>query len=259
MVTPVTHPEPWTLFFCDLVDSTGLIDELGDMKWAELSALHDGIAREIIAAHGGREIDKTDGFLVIFRRPIEAVQAALEYHENLAGNPELAEAGLKARVGIHYGEVILRTNEAEAVARGAKPVEVDGLKKPKAARIMALGQGGQTLLTRAAYDMARRAAVGNAALPRDIRWLEHGMFEVQGCAIHWRCSKSGCLRTRRFRRLPIHPRLGSWAVPAAPTESHPHPRRLRPGPRVGNSKRPSSAILEIPSACAISPSFTATC
>ena len=29
--------------------------------------------------HGGREIDKTDGFLVLFERPVQAVGFALGY------------------------------------------------------------------------------------------------------------------------------------------------------------------------------------
>ena len=40
---------------------------------------------------------------------------------------------LKARAGLHVGSVILRENSAEDVARGAKPLEVDGLAKPTAA------------------------------------------------------------------------------------------------------------------------------
>ena len=51
---------------------------------------------------------------------------------------------LKARAGLHVGAVILRENSADDVARGAKPLEVDGIAKPTAARVMALAQGGQT-------------------------------------------------------------------------------------------------------------------
>ena len=43
--------------------------------------------------------------------------------------------------------VTLRENAPEDVARGAKPVEVEGLAKPLAARVMSLARGGQTLLT----------------------------------------------------------------------------------------------------------------
>ena len=68
---------------------------------------------------------------------------ALAYHRALAALP----VPLKARAGLHVGPVILRENSAEDVARGAKPLEVDGLAKPTAARVMSLARGGQTLLT----------------------------------------------------------------------------------------------------------------
>ena len=52
--------------------------------------------------------------------------------------------------------MILRENPAEDVARGAKPLEVDGLAKPTAARVMSLAHGGQTLLTPEAREAAGR-------------------------------------------------------------------------------------------------------
>ena len=67
------------------------------------------------------------------------------------------------RTGIHLGEVILRRKPAEHVARGAKPVEVEGLAKPTAARIMSLADPNQILLTRGTFDLAHRA-VGSKRL-----------------------------------------------------------------------------------------------
>ena len=64
---------------------------------------------------------------------------------------------MAARVGLHVGAVTLRENSAQDVARGAKPVEVEGVAKPLAARVMALAQGGQLLVTGAALG-----ALGNA-------------------------------------------------------------------------------------------------
>ena len=78
---------------------------------------------------------------------------------------------LKARAGLHVGPVILRENSAEDVARGAKPLEVDGLAKPTAARVMSLARGGQTLLTPEA-----REALGDTDLPT----LSHGHWMIKG-------------------------------------------------------------------------------
>ena len=69
---------------CDLADSTALVERLGDLHAAELFRKHDRLARTLVHQHGGREIDKTDGFLMMFDRPIEAVAFALAYQRELA-------------------------------------------------------------------------------------------------------------------------------------------------------------------------------
>jgi len=81
---------------------------------------------------------------------------------------------LESRVGIHLGEVVIRRNSDEDIARGANVVEVEGLAKPFTARLMSLAVGRQTLLSRTAFDMARRAAVGADSEIGELRWLAHG-------------------------------------------------------------------------------------
>jgi hypothetical protein len=59
------------------------------------------------------------------------------------------------------------------VARGAKPLEVDGLAKPTAARVMSLARGGQTLLTPEA-----REDLGKTVL----KTQSHGHWQIKGVA-----------------------------------------------------------------------------
>ena len=129
------------LLVTDVVDSTRLAAELGDVKVAELWAAHDRVARDLLARHDGREIDKTDGFLLLFEEARDAVEYALAYHA------ALSDLQLEARAGLHVGDVVLRENTPEDIARGAKPLEVDGIAKPVAARVMSIAEGGQTLAT----------------------------------------------------------------------------------------------------------------
>ncbi len=68
---------------CDLVDSTALIEQLGDRKGAAFMQQLDRVARDLLQRHRGREIDKTDGFLLLFDRPIQAVAFAVEYQRML--------------------------------------------------------------------------------------------------------------------------------------------------------------------------------
>ena len=122
------------LLLTDIVDSTRLWETLGDATMAELLASHDRLARDLIPAWRGREIDRTDGLLLLFSSAADGLGYALDYHRALAalGSP------LRARAGLHVGPVMLRENSAADVALGAKPLEVEGVAKPLAARVMSL-------------------------------------------------------------------------------------------------------------------------
>ena len=143
------------LLLTDVVDSTQMSERIGDAAMAAVWAAHDRVARDLLPLWRGREIDKTDGMLLLFNAADDAVRYALAYHRALAALP----LPLRARAGLHVGPVILRENSADDVARGAKPLEVDGLAKPTAARVMSLARGGQTLLT----PEARAALNDNSA------------------------------------------------------------------------------------------------
>jgi len=174
------QPQLRTVLVCDLVDSTGLVERLGDVRATDLIRRHDRLAREAMARHGAREIDKTDGFLLLFDRPIDALAFALDYQRNLAALGEEWQLKLGARVGIHVGEVLVWSNAERDVAAGAKPLEVEGLAKNVAARLMALAHGGQVLLSETAYTLAQRA--GDELEARGCRplWLSHGRYRLKG-------------------------------------------------------------------------------
>ena len=158
------------LLFTDVVDSTARVAALGDAAAASLWADHDRAARELLARHGGREIDRSDGFFLLFDDMDDAAAFAMGYHA------ALAPLGLSARVGLHVGEVAMRANPAEAVARGAKPLEVDGLAKPLAARVMSLTRGGRTLLS------AEAAAALGERVPAGGTLRSHGHWRLKGIA-----------------------------------------------------------------------------
>ena len=162
-------PTLHALLLTDVVDSTRLTEELGDAAMAALWTAHDRVARDLLPTWRGREIDKTDGMLLLFDDVTDAVGYALAYHRALAAR------GLpfKARAGIHVGLVSLRPNPPEDVARGAKPVEVDGLALPIAARVMSVALGAQTLLSADA-----RLALG--VVPQ--RVVSHGHWRMHGVA-----------------------------------------------------------------------------
>ncbi len=159
--------ETKALLLTDVVGSTQLSERLGDAAMADVWAAHDRAARDLLPVWRGREIDKTDGMLLLFDSAADAAGYALACHRALAALP----VPLQARAGLHVGPVLLRENTPEDVARGAKPLEVDGLAKPMAARVMSLAAGGQTLATAEAL-----AALGETALAHQ----SHGHWVMKG-------------------------------------------------------------------------------
>jgi predicted ATPase len=139
---------------------------------ADVWAAHDATARELLPAFHGREIDKTDGFLMLFERASDAVAYALAYHRALRDVSARLGIVFAARAGLHVGPVTLRENPAEHVARGAKPLEVEGIAKAVGARVMAIAGAGQTLLTATAAD----------GLPDGLRLQSHGHWRLKGVA-----------------------------------------------------------------------------
>jgi predicted ATPase/class 3 adenylate cyclase len=157
------------LLLTDVVDSTKLAESIGDAAMAEVWTSHDRVARDLLPKFRGREIDKTDGMLMLFDGAADAVAYALAYHRALADLP----VPLKARAGIHVGAVTLRENSAADIALGAKPIEVEGLAKPTAARVMSLARGAQILLTTEA-----REDLGKT----EFKVVSHGHWMVKGVA-----------------------------------------------------------------------------
>src|SRR5262245_20731233 len=96
------QPVRRVLVVTDVVDSTKLTAELGDARAATLWANHDDQIRRLVSAHGGREIDKSDGFLLLFESVPDATAFQSAYHA------ALTSLSLRARVGLHVGDVVLR-------------------------------------------------------------------------------------------------------------------------------------------------------
>lgn len=179
--TPVTPvPQVRTLLLTDLCDSVALVEKLGDAAAAELFQRHDRLVLQLQQQWEGRLIDRSDGLLLLFERPINGLAFAIDY---LRGLRELGRARglvLHARAGMHVGEVLTWYNSAEAVQAGAKPLEVEGLAKPLAARLMALARPGQILLSAVAESLTRRAAPELGASGEQLRWKSHGRWRFKG-------------------------------------------------------------------------------
>jgi class 3 adenylate cyclase len=89
-----------TFLFTDIVESTKLLETLGDEKWKRLLARHDELVREAVADAGGEIVKQTgDGFFVSFENPKAAIDAAVAIQRTLAAEIVAPDV----RIGAHSG------------------------------------------------------------------------------------------------------------------------------------------------------------
>ena len=178
--TDPREPTLRTIAVLELADRTAMIDRLGDLRAADLIRRHDRLVRDLVRRHRGREIDHSGGFLLLFERPLQAVVFALEHQRRLQELSQLEHTPMAARIGIHVGEAVLWENSADEIARGARPIEVEGLARPVAVRLMDLALPGQTLLSSIARELAEQAEAELREAVRTPIWKAHGRYRFDG-------------------------------------------------------------------------------
>ena len=143
-----------TILFTDVVGSTVLAERIGDNAWRKLLADHNDRMRFQLALHRGREIKETgDGFLALFDGTARAVRCAAAMRESVA------ELGLRIRAGIHTGEVELVPNDVRGVAVHT------------AARILALAEPGEVLVSATTYELLAGSGIA---------FTDRGSHELKG-------------------------------------------------------------------------------
>jgi class 3 adenylate cyclase len=136
--------ETFTFLFTDIQGSTALLHRLGESLYAQLLADHHSLIRSGLAAHDGTEVDTPgDAFFAVFSSPRACVAAVLEMQQALAAHAWPGGEHVRVRMGVHTGE-------AARTATG-----LVGLDVHRAARVAAVGYGGQVLLSETAAALVR--------------------------------------------------------------------------------------------------------
>jgi class 3 adenylate cyclase len=157
----------------DIIGSTAFVQKVGALKAAEWFQYHDRLTRNLCLKYQGREIDRSDGFLMSFDSPVDAVNFALSYQEHVPRKTKL-----NTRIGIHWGKIVEVTQDELWRSVGAKSIELEGLSKNIAARAMSLCQAKQVLLT----EEAMKAVKGrvNKFTPKNARYACVGLYKFKG-------------------------------------------------------------------------------
>lgn len=153
-----SHPTGTVTFlFTDVEGSTRLWEEYPTAMKAAL-ARHDEIVRQAIETHGGSIIKTTgDGFHAAFDTGLNGVAAILAAQQALstAGWDEIKPHQLRVRAALHTGEAEERSGDYY------------GPSLNRAARLMSIAHGGQTLLSTTTANLVRDQLPGDVSL-RDL-------------------------------------------------------------------------------------------
>lgn len=139
-----------TFLFTDIEGSTQLWEKQPEAMKAALAG-HDAILRSAVESNHGQVIKNTgDGYLAVFTTALEAVQATIQAQTRLQS--PLAELNIQVRMGVHTGEAELRERDYY------------GQTLNRTARIMAVGYGGQVLLSGVTAALVHEGLPPNTAV-----------------------------------------------------------------------------------------------
>ena len=148
-----------TVLFTDIVDSTRRAAELGDRRWRTLVESHDEVVRDQLERYRGREVKTMgDGFLATFDGPARGVRCA----RGIAH--ELSALGVDVRAGLHTGECEIMGHD------------IGGMAVNIGARVGALAQGGEVLVSSTVKDLVAGSGIG---------FQDRGLHDLKGVPEKW--------------------------------------------------------------------------
>ena len=132
-----------TFLFTDIEGSTRLWEQHPEAMRVAL-ARHDYLLRQAIEANNGTVVKSTgDGLLAAFATAPDGVTAALALQQAILAETWPEPIHLQVRAALHVGTAEYREGDYYGSALN------------RAARLMAVGHGGQVLLSQATYELVR--------------------------------------------------------------------------------------------------------
>lgn len=140
-----------------------MLQDIGD-RYPEMQEEHEAVVREAVERVGGVVVRiEGDSFFAAFRSPIQAIRAAVDTQRGLAAHDWPDGVSLRVRMGLHTGE---------GVPGGGDYIGID---VNRAARIAAVGHGGQILLSDATRGLVEHSLPEGTSL-RDLG--EHRLKDI---------------------------------------------------------------------------------
>jgi pimeloyl-ACP methyl ester carboxylesterase/class 3 adenylate cyclase len=148
-----------TLMFTDIVGSTRMAAEKGDVRFADLLEAHHAAVRAELARYRGEELNTAgDGFLASFDGPARAIQCAMAIVASLSA------VGIACRIGLHTGECEVRDG-------------LHGIALHIAARVAALASPRAVLVSQTVKDLVAGSG---------LVFADAGLHRLKGLPDEWR-------------------------------------------------------------------------
>jgi pimeloyl-ACP methyl ester carboxylesterase len=148
-----------TILFTDIVGSTRRAVEVGDRNWHETLGQHHAIIRAELARFRGHEINTAgDAFVASFDGPARSIRCALAIRD------AVRSLGIEIRAGIHTGECHVEGQTLSGIALHI------------GARVCALGNAGDVLVSRTVKDLVAGAGIS---------FEERGAHVLKGVPDDW--------------------------------------------------------------------------
>jgi class 3 adenylate cyclase len=135
-ITARRLPTMCSFMFTDIVDSTKLVEALGDEAWSSLLSWHDRTLRDHFQKAQGHEVNhEGDGFFISFPDAVAALDCAVTIQRALAQHRHDHGFAPSVRIGVHAAEAL--ELDGDYLGKGVH----------EAARIGAAAAGGEILAT----------------------------------------------------------------------------------------------------------------
>jgi class 3 adenylate cyclase len=149
-----------TVMFTDIVGSTELAAQAGDLEWRRVLDRHDRVTAQTVDEYRGHKVKSTgDGLLATFDGPARAIRCAQELVRRVK------DFGLSLRVGLHTGEI-------EVVGS-----DVAGVAVHLGARVCAEAGRDEILASSTVHDLV----IGSG-----LEFADRGAHELRGVPGEWR-------------------------------------------------------------------------
>jgi predicted ATPase/class 3 adenylate cyclase len=202
-----------TFLFTDIEGSTRLLEGLGRERYAVLQSEHRRLLHTACAAHGGHVVDaQGDSCFMAFPTAPDALAAAAEAQHALAAHDWPDGAAVRVRMGLHTGT---------AQVAGDRYI---GLDVHRAARIAAVGHGGQVLLSETSQALVA------ADLPGGVTLRELGAHRLKDLQ-----------RPERLVQLVVEG-LPADFPPLQTLDRHAHNLPIQPTPLLGREREVAEVV-----------------